>query len=357
MFIPIAKPIIGDLEKKYVLEVMESGIIAQGPVTRKLEEKFEEACEVKHAIAVSSGTTALIAALLAHDIGPGDEVITTPFSFMATATSIIFTGATPVFIDIEEDTYNIDASLIEAAITEKTKAILPVHLYGHPCDMDAIMDIAEKNNLVVIEDSAQALSARYKNRPAGSFGTGCFSLYATKNITSGEGGMITTNSDSVADKCRLIRNHGMKERNKHEMIGYNFRTSDMCAAIGVAQMEKRNDFQEKRTNNAKYLSENLKGVEIPITRSECVHAWHQYTIRISGDQNDAIEKLKSDEVGAAVFYPKPMYDHPCIQEKLSAEYSLSVAEKACREVLQIPVHPLLNESDLERIVSAVCKLN
>jgi len=197
--IPISKPYIGEEEKILVMEVLDSGMLAQGPKVATLEKRFAELSNVKHAIATSSGTTALHIALLAHGIGPGDEVITTPFTFIASANSIIYTGAKPVFVDVEEDTFNINPELIEAAVTPRTKAILPVHLYGYICDMDALQKIADKYNLVIIEDACQAVGATFRGRKAGSFGTGTFSLYATKNIMSGEGGMITTNDDHIAE--------------------------------------------------------------------------------------------------------------------------------------------------------------
>ena len=251
--IPISKPFIGEEEKRAVLEVLESGMLVQGPKAAKLEENFTAICSTQYAIATTSGTTALHVALLAHGIGPGDEVITTPFTFMASVNAILYVGARPVFVDIEEDSFNINPALMEAAITPKTKAILPVHLYGYPCNMDAIMEIARKYNLVVIEDACQAVGARFQGRPVGSFGTGCFSLYATKNIMAGEGGMITTNDPDFAQRCRMIRNHGMQRRYYHDMLGYNFRISDLHAAIGLAQTERLEHFTEVRKANAAFF--------------------------------------------------------------------------------------------------------
>jgi len=217
--ISIAKPVMGEEEKKQVLEVLDSGIIAQGPKVKEFEAGFAEMCGVKHAIATTSGTTALHMALLAHGIGNGDEVITSPFTFIASANSVLFVEGVPVFVDINPDTFNMDVSQIEAAVTEKTKAIMPVHLYGMCCDMDAIMAIAEKHGLAVIEDACQSHSAGYKGKKAGSFGTGTFSLYPTKNMTSAEGGMITTDDDAIDEKCRVIRNHGMRRRYFHDELG------------------------------------------------------------------------------------------------------------------------------------------
>ncbi len=250
--INMAKPIIGDEEKKAVLEVLDSGILAQGPRVAAFEEGFAKLCGVRHAIATSSGTTALHLAMLAHGIGDGDEVITSPFTFIASANSVLYAGGTPVFVDIDPHTFNMDVSKIESAITPHTKAILPVHLYGLTCDMDAIMAVARKHNLVVIEDACQSHAAEFKGKRAGSFGTGTFSLYPTKNMTSAEGGMITTDDDAIAEKCKVIRNHGMRRRYYHDELGYNFRMTDVHAAIGNAQLAKLNTHNAKRAQNAAF---------------------------------------------------------------------------------------------------------
>ncbi|MBM4431649.1 MAG: DegT/DnrJ/EryC1/StrS family aminotransferase, partial [Chloroflexi bacterium] len=249
--IPIARPVIGEEEKQAVLAVLESGMLAQGQQVRAFEEAFAEYCGVKYAVATSSGTTALHTALLAHGVGPGDEVITTPFTFIASANSILFTGARPVFVDIEEDSYNINPTLIEEKITSRTKAILPVHLYGNPCDLEAIMTIADRHGLIVIEDACQAHGASVHGKKVGSFSTGCFSFYPTKNITTAEGGMITTDDDAVAERARLIRQHGMRKRYYHEVLGYNFRLTDIQAAIGLAQLGKLPEWTAKRIANAR----------------------------------------------------------------------------------------------------------
>jgi perosamine synthetase len=280
--IPVSKPYIGEAEKQAVMEVLDSGMLAQGPRTAKFEERFAQACGVKHAVATSSGTTALHIALLAHGIGEGDEVITTPFTFIASANSILFTGAKPVFVDIQPDTFNLDPGLIERAITPKTKAIMPVHLYGYVCDMDALQAIADKHGLIIIEDACQAVGASYKDKKAGSFGTGCFSLYATKNVMSGEGGMITTNDDAIAEQCQLLRSHGMKRRYYHDMLGFNFRMTDLCAAIGLVQLDRLEDFTAKRRANAAYLNSKINSVITPRVKENYGHVWHQYTVRVDG---------------------------------------------------------------------------
>lgn len=355
--IPVSKPFIGEEEKAYVLEVLNSGMLAQGPKVAKLEEKFAQLCGVKHAIATTSGTTALHVSLLAHGIGPGDEVITTPFTFIASANSIIFTGAKPVYVDVDEETFNINPSLIEAAITSKTKAILPVHLFGYVCDMDALQSIADRHNLIIIEDACQAVGASYNGKIAGSFGTGAFSLYATKNVMSGEGGMITTSDDDIAEKCRMIRSHGMKRRYYHDMLGYNFRMSDLHAAIGLAQIDRIEDFTRARNKNAHYLNQNIKSVLTPKVKAGYGHVWHQYTIRVDGgrDRDAAVKQLADGGVGSGVFYPVPAHQQQYMRD-LVGEYHLPIAEKLAKEVISLPVHPQLSQIDLETIVAEVNKL-
>ncbi len=356
--IPISKPYIGDAEKQAVLAVLESGMLVQGPRTAALEEKFAAACGVKHAVATSSGTTALHLALLAHGIGEGDEVITTPFTFIASVNSILYAGARPAFVDIEEETFNINPALIEAAITPRTKAILPVHLYGYPCDMDAIMAVAHKHRLVVIEDAAQAIGAEYKGKRVGSFGTGCFSLYATKNVMSGEGGMVTTDDGALAQRLRMLRNHGMQRRYYHDILGYNFRMTDLHAAIGLAQMDHLSEFTAKRCSNAAYLNTHIESVVTPKVRPGYGHVWHQYTIRVNGGRirDAAIQKLTEAGVGTGVFYPVPANKQAHLVGMGLGNIALPVAERAAQEVISLPVHPQLSPADLETIVAAVNRL-
>jgi perosamine synthetase len=354
--IPISKPIIGEAEKAAVLAVLDSGMLAQGPRVAEFERRFAELCGTKHAIATSSGTTALNVALLAHEIGPGDEVITTPFTFIASVNSILYTGARAVLVDIDEETFNIDPGLIEAAVTPRTKAIMPVHLYGYPCDMDPILDVAERHGLVIIEDAAQAVGARYKGRTTGSFGTACFSLYATKNVMSGEGGMITTDDDSVAETARMIRSHGMRRRYHHDMMGYNFRMSDLHAAIGVVQMDRLEESTAKRRANAAYLSAKIESVRVPMVKEGYEHVWHQYTVRVSGERDAAVQQLNQAGVGTGIFYPIPAHKQAHLQALGYSELSLPVAEKLSQEVISLPVHPLLSQADLETIVREVNRL-
>ena len=356
--IPISKPYIGEAEKQAVLEVLESGMLAQGSRTANLEEKFATICGTKYAIATSSGTSALHVVMIAHGLKPGDEVITTPFTFIASVNAILYLGARVVFVDIEEDTFNINPELIEAAITPRTKAILPVHLYGYPCNMDAIMAIADKYGLLVIEDACQAVGAKYKGKPVGSFGTGCFSMYATKNIMTGEGGMITTSDEVFAQRCRMIRNHGMQRRYYHDMIGYNFRTSDLHSAIGLAQVDRLRELYDKRKANAAYLNENITSVRTPRVREGCEHVWHQYTIRV-GDNNNrdaAVKQLNDAGIGTGIFYPLPAYRQAHLIAASYGDLYLPVTECAANEVISLPVHPQLSHTDLETIVGEVNKL-
>jgi perosamine synthetase len=352
--INMAKPVMGEEEKKAVLEVLDSGMLAQGPRVAEFEEGFARMCDTKHAIATSNGTTALHIAVLAHGIGPGDEVITPPFTFIASANCVLYAGGTPVFVDIDPRTFNMDASKIEAAITPNTKAILPVHLYGLCADMGAIMEIAQKHGLAVIEDACQAHGAEYKGKRAGSFGTGTFSLYPTKNMTSAEGGMITTDDDDIADKCRVIRNHGMRRRYYHDEIGYNFRMTDVHAAIGNAQLAKLDTHNSKRRANAKFYDENLKGVETPFVPEGYKHVYHQYTLRVpNGRRDDLREYLKEREIGTEVYYPVPIHQQSFYMERFGSGQTLPVTEAAAKEVLSIPVHPQISSEDLETVAGAI----
>jgi len=355
--INIASPKMGPEEKKAVMEVLDSGMLAQGPRVKAFEEAFAELCGVKHAIATTSGTTALHTALLANQIGPGDEVITSPFTFIASANSILFVEAKPVFIDIDPRTFNLNVDLIEDAITPNTKAIMPIHLFGLCAKMDQIMALAEKHNLVVIEDACQSHGASFQKNKAGSFGTGTFSLYPTKNMTSGEGGMITTNNQDVADTARVIRQHGMRRRYYHDELGFNFRMTDIQAAIGIEQLKKLPGFNKKRQENAAYLSERLsEKVVTPIVPEGYIHVFHQYTIRVSGGKRDAlIDFLRDNGVGSGVYYPVPIHKQTYYVNELGYDQSLPEAELAAAEVLSLPIHPGLEQDDLNTIADNVNK--
>jgi len=352
--INISKPLIGPDEKQAVLDVLDSGIIAQGPRVRAFEDAFAQMCGTAHAIATSSGTTALHLAMLANKIGEGDEVITSSFTFIASANSVLYVGARPVFVDINPTTFNLDPVQIEAAITIHTRAIMPIHLFGLCCDMDPIIALAQKYNLVIIEDACQSHGAQYKGELAGSFGSGAFSLYPTKNITSGEGGMITTNDDAVDENCRVMRSHGMRRRYFHDELGYNFRMSDIHAAIGLAQLGKLTLFTQKRQENAAFLNSYLKGVIKPFTPENYQHVFHQYTIRVPDERRNGLrEYLKDHDIGSQVYYPVPVHKQSFYVNELGYKISLPETEKAAAEVLSLPVHPGLTETDLETIVQVV----
>ncbi len=356
--IPIARPLIDDEEKAAVLAVLDSGHLAQGPRVRELEERFAAMCGTREAVAVSSGTAALMIALAVHGIGPGEEVITTPFTFAATANAVLFTGARPVFVDVRADDFNIDPTLIEAAITPRTRALLPVHLYGQPCDMTAIEAIARKHGLCIVEDAAQAHGASVGGRVAGSFGTGCFSFYATKNMTTGEGGMITTDDPAIAEKARRFRNHGETSRYVSVSLGYNFRMSDILAAIGLVQLEKLAARNEQRRANAAFLAERLRGVETPREMPGRRHVFHHYTVRVPSNDGTAsardalAARLAEMGIETGIYYPTPVHRQPLYRD-LGYRDELPVAERLSREVLSLPVHPALSRDDLETIVRAV----
>ena len=355
--IPIAKPFIGDEEIKEVEAVLKSGFIAQGPKVAEFEGKFADYIGTKHAIATSSGTTALHVALLCAGIGKGDEVITTPFSFAATANSILYVGAEPVFVDIDPKTYNINPEKIEEAVTDKTKAIMPVHLYGQPANMDPICKIAKDHDLKVIEDAAQAHGAIYNGHKIGSIGDmACFSFYPTKNITTSEGGIITTDDNSYDKDARALRAHGESERYEHVILGYNFRMTDIAAAIGVVQLKKLEGFNEKRIENAEYLTEHIntiEGIEPPFVAENVKHVFHQYTIRVKEGKRDELRDILNNEgIGTGIHYPKPIYKQN-LYENLGYTDDCPETEKAATEVLSIPVNPGLSAEDLGKIVSVL----
>ncbi len=355
--INMARPQIGDEEKEAVMRVLDSGQLAQGSVVADFEQAFASYCGVKHAIATSNGTTALHVALLAHGIGPGDEVITVPFTFIASANSVLYTGARPIFVDIDPVSYNIAVDQLEAAITPKTKAIMPVHLFGNPAEMSRIMEIAGRHGLAVIEDAAQAHGAEEGGKRAGSWGTGCFSFYPTKNITTGEGGMVTTDDDTVADQARLIRSHGMQVRYYHETLGFNFRMTNIHASIGMAQLPKLGSFNERRIANAAYLSGHLPTDKVvaPTVRPGTRHVFHQYTVRVKApiDRDDAREQLAEAGVGSEVYYPVPVHLQKLYLDLGYGGQSFPESERAALEVLSLPVHPGLTQDELRTIVTAV----
>jgi perosamine synthetase len=352
--IPAARPIIGDEEREAVDRVLRSGMMAQGPEVKAFEEEFSRFVGGRHCIAVNSGTSALHLGFLAAGIKAGDEVIVPSFSFAATANSVALTGAVPVFGDIDPRTFNLDPDQVESLITPRTKAIMPVHLYGHIADMDRFEEIGKKHNLIIFEDAAQAHLASLNGRMAGEWGAvASFSFYPTKNMTSGEGGMIVTNDADIEHQSRMLRNQGGVVRYQNEIVGFNNRMTDIHAAIGRVQVTKVEGWTEQRRKNATYLDANLKGVITPYLRPGSKHAYHQYTIRIDGATNEArdkaIELIKAGGVGCDVYYPTPIHRLP----SFISVHDLPVTEKIVKEVISIPVHPSLTQAELEQIVSVI----
>jgi perosamine synthetase len=350
--IPIARPQMGEEEKERVWEAMASGSLAQGPRVREFEERFAAFIGAGHAVATSSGTTALHLALLGYDIGPGDEVITVPFTFIASANSILYTGARPVFVDIDEGDYTMDVAQVEAAITPRTKAIMPVSLYGQPADMPALTEIAERHGLAVVEDACQAHGAAIGDRRSGTWGAGTFSFYPTKNMTTGEGGMLTTSDAELAGRVRLLREHGMKVRYHHDIVGYNFRMTDIAAAIGLAQLPKLDAYNGRRRAIAARYDRELRGVITPTVRTGVTHVYHQYTIRVR--ERDAFaERLKERGVGSAIYYPIPVHRQKPFLALGYGNEDYPVTDRLTDEVLSIPVHPSLSDDEVAQVIGAV----
>ncbi len=349
--IPAARPEIGLEEREAVDRVLQSGMLAQGPEVAAFEQEFSQIVEGRRCIALNSGTSALHLAFLAAGVGPGDEIIVPSFSFAATANAVSLTGATPVFADIELDHFALDPKAAEAAITPRTRGIMPVHLYGHPADMQAFNRIAEKHNLTLFEDAAQAHAATVAGRPVGAWSTAAsFSFYPTKNMTSGEGGMIVTDSAEVERLARMLRNQGMERRYENEVVGFNTRMTDIHAAIGRVQLRKLENWTKKRQENAAFLNSNLEGVIVPPVAADATHVYHQYTVRVVDHDRDAFaEELTKRGVGTGVYYPTPIHRLPSFK----LELDLPVSEQATREALSLPVYPSLTEGELETIVEVV----
>ena len=350
--IPIARPQMGEEEKSRVWDAMASGSLAQGPRVREFEERFAEFIGARHAIATSSGTTALHLALLGHDIGPGDEVITVPFTFIASANSILYTGARPVFVDVDEHDFAMDVGKVEAAITPRTKAIMPVSFYGQPADMPVIIEIADRHGLAVVEDACQAHGAGIEQRRSGTWGAGTFSFYPTKNMTTGEGGMLTTDDEELAERVRLLREHGMKVRYHHDVVGYNFRMTDIAAAIGLAQLPKLDGYNDRRREIAARYDRELRGVVTPTVRPGVTHVYHQYTIRVER-RDEFAERLKERGVGSAIYYPIPVHRQKPFVALGYGDEAYPVTDRLTEEVLSIPVHPSLSDDEVAQVIGAV----
>lgn len=358
-FIPPAKPIIGEEERAAVDRVMRSGMVAQGPEVAAFETEFgDQLVGGRTSVAVNSGTSGLHLGLLAAGIGPEDEVIVPSFTFAATANAVALTGATPVFADIEPAHFNLSADAVRAVVTDRTAAIMPVHLYGHPADLDGLAEVAAEHGLLLFEDAAQAHGATWDGKPVGSFGTfGMFSLYPTKNMTSGEGGIVSCADEALARRVRLLRNQGMEKQYANEVIGLNNRMTDIHAAIGRVQLTKVGEWTRTRQANAAWLDANLSGVVVPPVHERATHVYHQYTIRIAGasaeERDRVVTALREEhQVGCGVYYPTP--NHRLASLTVYADgVDLPETEKAAAEVISLPVHPSLSEGDLERVATAV----
>jgi perosamine synthetase len=355
MSISIASPTLGESEKRAVLAVLDSGHLVQGPQTEAFEAEFAAYHGARHGVAMNNGTAALIAALMAHRIGPGDEVIIPAFSFFATASAVLFTGAAPVFADIDPETYCLAANAAEAAITSRTAAIMPVHLYGLPADMPRFEAIASKRGLLLLEDAAQAHGAAIRGQNVGTWGTAAFSFYPSKNMTTGEGGMVLTNDSFIADRLRVIRNQGMSAQYRHELMGFNFRMTDMAAAIGRAQLEQLPEWTRQRQANAGEFTERLRSVATPCAPVGYSHVYHQYTVRTptSQDRDAAVRRLNERGIGARVYYPSPIHHQPVMRELGLDKADLPETMRAVQVVFSLPVHPRLTQAERDIIVQEV----
>ena len=358
--IPIARPSPGKEEDRAVSAVIQSGMLAQGPAVAQFENLFADYCSVKHAIAVNSGTAALHTAVACAGITTGDEVIVPTFSFFATASCVSMCGAKPVFVDVDEKTFNLDPDAVSRAITRKTKAVIGVHLFGQPFDIRPVQEICSDHKIALIEDAAQAHGAQYQGKPVGGFGkAGCFSFYPTKNMTTGEGGAITTDDDQYAARMRMFINHGQSEKYRHAMIGYNYRLTDIGGAIGSEQLKKLPAYNKTRAANAAYLDKHLqkKGLIIPQRRDGTVHVYHQYVVRITPDfpmkRAELMTYLAERGIGTAVHYPIPIHSQPVYLEQNKKKVSCPVSEQLCDEVLSLPVHPNVTKPMLETICSTI----
>ena len=358
---------VGKEEERLVLEVLRSGMLAQGPMVARLEAAFAELTGTAHAVAVGSGTVALVAALEALGIGPGDEVVTSPLTFGATLNAILQVGATARFADVGDDLTMDPAALarvLDCPSDRPARAVLPVHLYGYPAEMGTLASLAAAAGAAVVEDAAQAVGASIDGRPVGSFGTGCFSLYATKNVTTGEGGVVTTDDAAVAASIRLLRGQGMRERYVYEAVGHNYRMTDLQAAVGVPQVARLDRIIGERQANARFLTEGLAGlpgIVLPPSAPGRSHVFHLYTIRVTAacpaTRAELVAHLDRRRVESGIVYPRAVYDYPCYRNHPGVvQEACPRAEALAGEVLSLPVRPGLTRLDLGRIVDAVAEM-
>lgn len=360
MTIPIADPQIGDIEEKLALEVLRSGKLTQGEMVERFESAVREIVGVEHAVAVNNGTSALIAALIAMGIGEGDEVITTPLTFIATLNAILFVGATPRYADVGND-FTLDPDNVARLVNDRTRAILPVHLYGRLSRMEEISAIADQHDLMIIEDAAQALGAHSPSGNAGQFGLGCFSFYATKNVTTGEGGLVTTDSDSMAATLRRLRNQGQAARYEYTMAGYNFRMTELDAAVGVGQMSRFSAIVERRRENALRLADGLSGTEgltVPTEPDGHIHVFNQFTIRVGPgariSRDELQRNLSNEGIATQVYYPRLVFEYDHAPKPMDPTLEqVPQAAALTREVLSLPIHPGVEDHQIDHIADVV----
>jgi len=358
--IPVSSVDVPAEAEELVLDVLRSGMLASGPRVAELERLAADMAGTRHALAVNNGTTALVLALEALQLQPGDEVVTSPFTFVATLNAILEAGATARFADIGDD-FCVDPDAVAAAVGARTKVLLPVHLYGQPADMDRLAPLAAEHGLHLVEDAAQSHGAAVGDRRVGSWGTGCFSLYGTKNVTTGEGGLVTTDDDSLADRMSVLRNQGMRARYQYEVPGHNYRLTDLQAAVGIPQLRRLDDINKRRNENAARLTEGLTGVPgllPPVVAPGRHHVWHQYTVRITADaalgRDEFVDALTERGVGAGVYYPRAVFDYDCYRDHPRVVVTdCPTTERVAAEVVSLPVHPKVGPDDLDTIVSTV----
>ena len=358
--IPISKPVFGREEVEAVRKVLQSGMLVQGEKVKSFEKAFANYIGVDHAVAVTNGTIALDVALKALRLGQGDEVILPAFSFIASSNCVLFQGAKPIFADIDQRSLNIDPSDVNKKITAKTKAIIAVHIFGQPAKMEELKEITQDHGIFLIEDAAQAHGAEYKGQKVGGIGNiGCFSFYATKNITTGEGGMIMTNNGEFARRSRLLRDHGQTEKYHHIVLGYNYRMTELSAAVGLVQLKKLDELNEKRIKNAKMLNEGIekiRGLTPPYVEEYAKHVFYQYVVKVEEDysmeRNELAKHLEKMGIGTAVHYPIPIYKQPLYHGLGYDKTICPITEESCKRVLSLPVHPSVNDEDVQYITDA-----
>lgn len=365
--ITINLPDIGNKEIEAVIEVMKSGLLTSGlgagPKVKEFEENYATFAGVKHAIAVNTGTAALHAALLAGDVKSGDEVILPSFTFIATAEAVVLAGGKPVFADIDPETYTLSPEAVEKAVTKKTKAIMPVDLYGLPADTKHIREVTSEHDLLIVEDCAQSHGATYERKPAGALADlSCWSLYAAKNIGTGEGGVVTTSNDELNEKVRMIRTHGEKIKYQSSMLGTNYRMTEIQAAIGVIQLRRLPEFFNKRLKNAQRLTEKLEKsdkIKLPPILNNRTHSWYLYTVRVKditeGKRNNILNQMRTKGIGVEAYYPIPINKMPYYRETFG-EFDLPETEKATKQVLSLPIHPGVTEEQIDYIAETLLAL-